>query len=177
MLALERMAADGAGAAPCRWCLMVLGSAGRGESLLAPDQDNALIYDGDETMDAWFATLTKHVADTLDAAGIIYCKGGVMAKEPDWRHTPAGWRACVAHWLSRARPEDLLNVDIFFDLRAVAGDADLAVELHRKRWTPPAGARAFSALSARASPNCAHRSAISAAGRNSTAASISSVAV
>ncbi|MEQ1613735.1 MAG: CBS domain-containing protein, partial [Hyphomicrobiaceae bacterium] len=35
---------DGWGAPPCRHAVMVLGSAGRGESLLAADQDNAIVY-------------------------------------------------------------------------------------------------------------------------------------
>ena len=130
-LALERMAAEGLGAPPCRWCLLVLGSAGRGESLLAPDQDNALIHDGGDAEDAWFAAFATHVADLLDAAGIDYCSGGVMAKNPEWRHNPPGWQALLAQWLKRARPEDLLNVDIFFDLRAVAGDSALAADLQQ----------------------------------------------
>jgi signal-transduction protein with cAMP-binding, CBS, and nucleotidyltransferase domain/DNA polymerase III epsilon subunit-like protein len=129
-LAVSRMAESGMGPPPCDWCLFVLGSAGRGESLLAPDQDNALIYDGSPDHDGWFAAFSNHVADLLDAAGIVYCKGGVMARNEAWRHPPAAWRSLVADWLARARPEDLLNVDIFFDLRAVAGRARLAAELH-----------------------------------------------
>jgi DNA polymerase-3 subunit epsilon/CBS domain-containing protein len=142
-LAIERMAADGLGPPPCRWCLLVLGSAGRGESLLAPDQDNALIHTGGDSEDRWFAAFSAHVADLLDAAGIVYCTGGVMAKNAAWRHDPAGWRALLGQWLSRARPEDLLNVDIFFDLRAVAGDGALAADLHRDALAAASRSPAF----------------------------------
>ena len=103
----------------------MLGSAGRGESLLAMDQDNALVFaegepDGPE--DRWFAALGTHVADILHEAGVPYCAGGVMAKNPAWRGSLATWRDRIADWISRSNPQDLLSVDIFFDLRGVHGD-------------------------------------------------------
>src|SRR5262249_43829395 len=56
-LAAAAMEAEGRGGAPAPWALLVLGSAGRGESLLAADQDNALVHGGDEVLDPWFAEL------------------------------------------------------------------------------------------------------------------------
>ena len=44
-LAERAMAADGLVPAPGAWCVLVLGSGGRGESLLAADQDNAIVYE------------------------------------------------------------------------------------------------------------------------------------
>jgi DNA polymerase-3 subunit epsilon/CBS domain-containing protein len=113
---------------------LVLGSAGRGESMLAMDQDNAVIFsegavDGAE--DRWFAEFGGHVADILHEVGVPYCKGGVMAKNPQWRGSAATWRERVQHWIGRSRPEDLLTVDIFFDFRAVHGDMTLGTELWR----------------------------------------------
>ena len=49
-----------------------------------------------------------------------------MAKNAEWRGSLATWRHRLADWVRRSRPEDLLSVDIFFDLRAVHGDAGLA---------------------------------------------------
>jgi DNA polymerase-3 subunit epsilon/CBS domain-containing protein len=118
------------GEAPAPWCLMVLGSGGRGESLLGADQDNALIHLGGAEADAWFARFGERIADLLHEAGVPRCAGGVMAANAEWRGSPPAWRQRVENWLRRARPEDLLNVDIFFDLVAVAGDASLAAELH-----------------------------------------------
>src|SRR5690606_37153035 len=43
-LAEAKLIAEGRGAAPCPYAVLVLGSAGRGESLLAADQDNAIVY-------------------------------------------------------------------------------------------------------------------------------------
>lgn len=129
-LATARVQLDGHGAAPAPWCLLVLGSGGRGESLLVADQDNALIHQGDSGDDAWFATLGEHVAELLDTAGVPRCKGDVMAANAQWRGSVANWRERVDTWLRRARPEDLLNVDIFFDLAPVSGDMRLGRALH-----------------------------------------------
>lgn len=131
-LAEAAMLAEGLGAAPVPYCVLVLGSGGRGESLLAADQDNAIVYQsgapgGPE--DAWCAGLARRMNALLDEAGIPLCKGGVMAREPAWRHSAAGWRGHVAGWLRRRRPEDLLDVDIFFDAVPVHGDAALGEAL------------------------------------------------
>ena len=77
------MKAEGQGEPPCAYALCVLGSAGRGESLLAMDQDNAIVFaDGEpgDAADRWFARFGGIVADILHEVGVPYCKGGVMAK-------------------------------------------------------------------------------------------------
>ncbi|MEM8648800.1 MAG: DUF294 nucleotidyltransferase-like domain-containing protein, partial [Pseudomonadota bacterium] len=117
-LAVDRMEADGLGPPPCAFAVLVLGSAGRGESLLAMDQDNAVVFekgepDGPE--DLWFKQLGTHVADALDHVGVPYCNGGVMASNAEWRKDVAHWQATLRDWIGRAKPEDLLNTDIFFD--------------------------------------------------------------
>lgn len=129
VLAEGRMAAAGAGPPPVAYALLVLGSGGRGESLLSADQDNALVFangDPDGPEDRWFARFGEHVAEILDGTGLPYCKGGVMAKTPAWRGSVATWIARADGWMARSRPEDLMSVDIFFDLRCVLGDVALA---------------------------------------------------
>ena len=137
------------GPPPAPWCLLVLGSAGRGESLLAADQDNALVHTGSAADDGWFARFGEAISGLLDDAGIPKCRGGVMAANVHWRGTPGDWRARIEGWLRRARPEDLLDVDIFFDLAPVAGDATLARALHAQAVGAAAHARPFLALMAR----------------------------
>ena len=119
------------GEAPAAWCFLVLGSGGRGESLLVADQDNALIHAGNSSDDGWYAALGELVAEMLHAAGVPRCTGGVMAANPEWRGSAAEWGARIEGWLRRASRQDLLSVDIFFDLRAVAGDARLGTSLQR----------------------------------------------
>ena len=117
------------GSSPARFAVLVLGSGGRGESLLAADQDNAIVHEGVQDHDRWFAELGRYIADILDGAGIPYCKGGVMAREAPWRHSLEDWQAVVGRWAASASPKDLLSADIFFDFRAAFGDLDLADRL------------------------------------------------
>jgi signal-transduction protein with cAMP-binding, CBS, and nucleotidyltransferase domain len=141
-LAVAAMAAEGRGPAPARWAFLLLGSAGRGESLLAADQDNALVHDGGEDLDAWFAELGARSADLLNAAGLVYCPGGVMAKNPGCRHSLTGWKREIDHWIDERQPIDLLNADIFYDFRPVQGDRTLA-EVLRAYAMEAAGVRGF----------------------------------
>lgn len=129
-----RLAMAGEGPPPAPYAVLVLGSVGRGESLLAADQDNAIVYadGGDQPqIDAWFAKLGKHIADILDDCDIPYCKGGVMAANAEWRRPLSDWKKLIDTWVTRSNPRDLLNVDIFFDLAPAYGDRQLADEL----WT------------------------------------------
>lgn len=127
-LALKEMIAHGEGGAPAPWCLLILGSAGRGESLLAPDQDNALIVadEGVGEMDGWFARFAERLNALLDQAGIPLCKGNVMARNRAWRRTAQEWQTAIDRWIARPEGDALLSVDIFFDSVAVAGDQALA---------------------------------------------------
>jgi CBS domain-containing protein len=134
VLAERRLQADGQGEPPCAYALCVLGSAGRGESLLAMDQDNALVFatggPGSST-DRWFEQFGIHVADILHEVGVPYCKGGVMAKSPQWRGSITTWQNRIGDWIRRSTPQDLLSVDIFFDMRPVHGDGALCAEIWR----------------------------------------------
>lgn len=127
-LAEAEMAEAGLGETPAPYALLVLGSGGRGESLLAMDQDNALIYadDAPDGADAWFEQLGRRTADILDEAGVIYCPGGIMASNAAWRKPLGVWRETVRSWIGRSRAEDLLNCDIFFDAQAVLGAREMA---------------------------------------------------
>jgi CBS domain-containing protein len=154
VLAERRMNEAGQGDPPCPYALCVLGSGGRGESLLAMDQDNAIVFaegEPDGAADTWFARLGEIVADILNEVGVPYCTGGVMAKNAAWRGSLATWRARVGDWIGRSKPDDLLSVDIFFDLVNVHGDAALAQELWRSAFDAAQGNAVFAKLLADAS--------------------------
>ena len=113
---------------PCAYAMLVLGSGGRGESLLAMDQDNAIVFAEGEPggpEDQWFAELGGKVSDMLDTAGVPYCKGKIMASNPEWRMSVENWHAMIDTWIKRQSPEDILNCDIFFDAARVHGDRRL----------------------------------------------------
>jgi CBS domain-containing protein len=130
-LAVAAMQADGWGPPPARWSLLVLGSAGRGESLLAFDQDNAIVHAGTPSDDPWFAEVGRRINETLNRVGIPFCQGDVMARNPDWRHSFEDWKAEIRRWVFEPKMQSVMNVDIFFDLASVYGDHRLAEELHR----------------------------------------------
>lgn len=128
-LAAESMVADAWGEAPAPYCVLLLGSGGRRESLFAADQDNAIVHAGHDTDDAWFAELGRRLSDNLDHAGVPLCKGGVMARNDKWRRTVAGWKAAIDAWMREADGEELLNIAIFCDFRPVYGDSELAQQV------------------------------------------------
>ncbi|MEZ5926286.1 MAG: DUF294 nucleotidyltransferase-like domain-containing protein [Hyphomicrobiaceae bacterium] len=143
-IAEARLVSEGLGAPPVAYTVLVLGSGGRGESLLAADQDNAVVYaagEPDGPADQYFAKLGQHFAEILDVIGIPLCKGGVMARNAAWRHSREGWHAVIESWVRRSAPKDLLDIDIFFDGIPVHGDGELAesilADAHRAARTNP----------------------------------------
>ncbi len=148
-LAEERMRSEGQGPPPVPYCVMVLGSAARGESQLAADQDNAIVYaEGEENgvEDRFFQTMASHMNAILDESGIPNCKGGVMARNRPWRKSVADWRMTIDGWVRRQRPKDLLNVDIFFDAVPVHGDYALADGIWNYAYEAGNAARDFQNL-------------------------------
>ncbi len=120
-IAEAELLSAGHGPPPADYALLVLGSAGRGESLLAADQDNALVvvdeYEGDlASEDDWFSRFSRRVNEILDRAGMHTCRAGVMARNRSWRRTRAEWLQQARDWATNPTRQDLANVDIFFDL-------------------------------------------------------------
>ena len=151
---------------PVPYVMLVLGSGGRGESMLAMDQDNAIVFqeqDEDGTAEKWFELFGNRVADILDESGVKYCPGGVMASNPAWRRDLAGWKSLVAEWLVRTRPEDIMNADIFFDAMPVHGDECLSDSLRGEALRHARKARPF--LQLMATKACEFRSPLGWLGR------------
>ena len=122
---------------PARYCWILMGSEGRSEQTLVTDQDNGLIFapaPGAHVEDTRQSLLTvaRRVNQALDRAGYRLCPGDVMAGNPQWCLTLDEWRGKFAHWIDSGSPEALLHGSIFFDLRPLHGELDLAREL--RRW-------------------------------------------
>lgn len=114
------------GPAPAAFCLIAMGSAGRGEMLLTSDQDHALIVaDGADPHDPWFAAYGEEVSRLAEAAGIPRCPGGMMASNPRWRLNVQGWEHEFATWTQDLGQRNIMHAQTFFDMRAIAGDASL----------------------------------------------------
>jgi CBS domain-containing protein len=127
------------------YAVMVLGSGGRGESLLALDQDNAMIFScpDEAAAEAWLVQVAARMNAILDMVGVPLCKGGVMARNAQWRLSTSAWRHQVERWLSRTDPADILNADIFFDAVGVHGNVELVEDLRNEAIAAAAGSEAF----------------------------------
>jgi CBS domain-containing protein len=105
-------------------CLVVMGSEGRGEQTVRTDQDNGLIL-ADRVDEA---TLTRFRADfssALEDFGFPPCPGNVMVRNPAWSKPLADYLADFRRWLALPDEAAHMNVAIFYDASAVAGDARL----------------------------------------------------
>lgn len=114
------------------WCWIALGSEGRREQTFATDQDNGIIF-RDERPAAEVRELllpfAQAVNRVLDACGFPLCKGDIMAGNPEWCLSLAEWQAKFSSWMRSPEPKALLNSTIFFDFRALWGNAELADDL------------------------------------------------
>lgn len=133
---LASMVADGQGDRPVECDLIIMGSGGRGENFLYPDQDYGFVLadypdDQRDRIDGWFVSLAERLSRDLDAVGLPLCTGGVMATNPVWRKTVSQWKEQIDDWNRRALNTSLLNFDIFFDFRSVWGDGAMARDLRR----------------------------------------------
>jgi CBS domain-containing protein len=117
------------------FAFLVMGSAGREEQTLATDQDNAILFrdvepDKLQEVQAWFLRLGSLVNDWLNEAGYHFCKGKIMAGNPEWCQPLGTWKNNFSTWIASAEPQDLLDINIFFDFRPAWGEPELAEALH-----------------------------------------------
>ncbi len=112
-------------------CWLALGSEGRGEQTVATDQDNALILPDDipPAREQAVRAFAHDVNLALDACGYPLCHGGIMAGEAACCLTLTLWRERFSSWIEQGAPQDLLDASIYFDLRPLAGDKQLAARL------------------------------------------------
>lgn len=118
------------GPAPAPYCVVAMGSLGRLEAGLGADQDTAIIVDdsGDAT-DSWFARLAETLTGGMERIGFPRCPGDIMATNPRWRQTVAQWRTTFRSWMNEPEPTAVMEAQIFFDMRPIAGDVSLYATL------------------------------------------------
>ncbi len=131
---LVGFALDELGPAPSEFVFLIVGSEGRNEQTLKTDQDNAIIYADvgkAESSDAkaYFLKFGERVCTWLDQAGYDFCKGDVMAKNPKWCQPLSLWKRYFYSWIRVSTPKDLMQSNIFFDLRGGCGNIELVDEL------------------------------------------------
>lgn len=128
---VRAMHPDGAVFDRVRWCWLAFGSEGRMEQTFCTDQDNGLVFEAPPGLaaDSVRPALLRVAGDinrALAQLGFPLCEGGVMAGQPRCCLSLDEWRHAFAGWIAEPQPEALLAANIFFDLRALHGDAALA---------------------------------------------------
>lgn len=116
------------GPAPVPYVWVAAGSQARCEQSAKSDQDNCLILD--DRFDAarhgaYFEALARQVCDGLAACGYVHCPGEMMAMNPTWCQPKRVWLDYFEKWIDQPKPKALMLTCVFFDLRAVHGDASL----------------------------------------------------
>ncbi|EPC03381.1 hypothetical protein L861_17720 [Litchfieldella anticariensis FP35 = DSM 16096] len=143
---LNDLKGSGWGEPPVGFCVLILGSGARHESLLGPDQDNAMIIDEypdarHREIDGYFQALGERFTARLDTAGIPFCNGHVMASWPMWRKRLSEWCEQLQLWTADRRVKRVQQSNILFDFASVYGDVRLADALRDEvvRLMPRAG--------------------------------------
>ncbi|CDS51679.1 Predicted signal-transduction protein containing cAMP-binding and CBS domains [Polaromonas sp. CG9_12] len=123
-------------------CLIVMGSEGRGEQILKTDQDNALLL-RDGFVCAELQPSVQRFNQALIGFGYPPCPGNIMVTNPLWCQPLAGFQDSILRWLYGADVDGPMNLAIFMDARAVAGDASLLKQARDYAHHIMAGSDAF----------------------------------
>ena len=112
-------------------CLLVMGSEGRGEQLLKTDQDNGLLLRDGYSPPPDLQAICQRYSDVLARFGYPECPGHIMLNNPAWRGTASEFTQRARQWLLLPEADSLMNLAIFLDAHAVAGDGTLLDQVRR----------------------------------------------
>ena len=132
-LTLEWMKEKGYGEPPVDYAFFIMGSGGRREMLLNPDQDNGIIIadHDDKTVDEWFERFCKRVNRNLDKVGYAICPGDIMARNPMYRKTLSQWKKQITHITKKPTQKAARLGNVLFDFDCLYGNDALTSELRQ----------------------------------------------
>ncbi len=133
-LVLEEMKQQGLKPPDIRFCLIIMGSGGRKEMLLGPDQDNGFIFENfpdekTEEVENFFVPFSERLVDAFARIGYPRCNGKVMVDNPLWRGRLDDWHERIARWVSAPEPKRVMYSTIFLDFMPLVGDPSLCQDL------------------------------------------------
>lgn len=133
-LVMHEMTKEGYEVPNIKYCFMIMGSGGRKEMLLGPDQDNGFIFEDypdemQKDVDDFFIPFSERLTKRLDYVGYYLCKGNVMVSNPDWRGKISEWKNRVSSWINIPEPQRVRYSSIFFDLAPLCGEVSLLSSL------------------------------------------------
>ncbi len=135
-LTLNWMKRKGHGAPPANYAFLIMGSGGRKEMMLNPDQDNGLIIQESaeqerQQVDAWFARFSKRVNRNLARVGYALCPGEIMASNTLYRKTLDEWKDEFSKIARRPTAKSARWSNVILDFDTLYGDDALISELRR----------------------------------------------
>ncbi len=135
-LTLEWMEKKDHGAPPVDFAVLIMGSGGRKEMLLNPDQDNGIILqDGPKSDKAevrdWFDRFAQRMNKNLDRVGYTLCPGDIMARNPMFHKTLSQWKKQISHITKRPTDKAARWSNVVFDFDTLYGNDTLTLELRQ----------------------------------------------
>jgi CBS domain-containing protein len=109
-------------------CFIVMGSEGRNEQIMKTDQDNALVVKDGIDVEKYRPYMQKMI-DSLIDFGYPPCEGNIMVSNPFWCKTVEEYKNETAKWIESPDMQNYMDLAIFFDAFAVAGDKELLISL------------------------------------------------
>ena len=109
-------------------CLIVMGSEGRNEQIIKTDQDNALVIN-DNFSSSQYKEYMQQITNSLIDFGYPPCEGNIMVSNPFWCKTVQDYKDETARWIQTPDLQNYMDLAIFFDSFAVAGDKKLLIDL------------------------------------------------
>lgn len=132
---------------PCSFAFIVMGSEARREQAFSTDQDNAIIIENNEHQE-YFLKLGNYISYHLNELGYDFCKGNNMASNPKWTQPLTVWKKYFSEWIQNGNAQNLLDINIFFDMRTVYGNDALRRELMEHIVAESTNHKAFISLMA-----------------------------
>ena len=109
-------------------CLIVMGSEGRNEQIIKTDQDNALIVKDGVDVEQ-YRPYMQQLTNSLIELGYPPCDGNIMVSNPSWCKNFSDFKTSIINWINIPDMKGYLDLAIFMDSFAVAGDKELLITL------------------------------------------------
>ncbi len=108
-------------------CLIVMGSEGRGEQTVRTDQDNGLLL-ARPVPESDLIQFRQNFTESLEACGFPPCPGNVMVRNPVWSQPFDSFIKQLKSWILTGGGDSAMNLGIFCDAVAIAGQSDLLLQ-------------------------------------------------
>ncbi len=135
-LCYQQMLEEGHNPPTIDYAFLLMGSGGRREMLLDPDQDNGFVFEDfpDDQLaevENFFIPFGEKLVTALAHVGYPQCHGKVMVNNPAWRGRLKDWRKRIHNWINDPEPQKVRYSSIFFDFVCLEGNHQLTRQLQQ----------------------------------------------